>query len=271
MAFGSWFVKFLVAAFHSFSNGLSYFTIISSLAVILFWAIPKVKEPFDKVSPKILKWARPLSLVAIFACFFIAAYLVDSKDVETLQSQIRVFQAENITATQRIADLENAQALSTKVLNQQTANNLTASPLTIQANIAMTIDRVVNPAYNPSLPPNYRFVFQNLPGIGVSQELFSENSLLAVNFNFYVVAPIKIDSMQLSINGQTLESSPLIIENFTPQLERLELLLWVFFKYEGIIKPGHYDNVKLIAIADNTTFSSNPFTVTIPEPKKQEQ
>jgi hypothetical protein len=191
---------------------------------------------------------------------------------KTSQAQIETLQADNRTATQLIDQLEFDRELAQNQLEQKTSASTTptVSPLTIQANGAMTIDKTVNPAYNPSLPPNYRFVFQNLPGIGVSQELFSENSLLAINFNFYVVYPVKIDSMQLSINGQTLESSPLIINNFTPQLENLQLLLWVYFKYEGILKPGNY-NARLITVAGNTTFTSNTFPITISEPKKQEQ
>jgi len=158
-------------------------------------------------------------------------------------------------------------------LKEQTAI-LSKQRLTIQANGAMILNKVPNMNHDPSYPTsenNPLYVFSICCPF-VPKELLNEKSIIAVNYKYYVQSPLKIDSRQLSIDGKTLVSpTPSLFGDARPEYNTYSELLFLYFKYDGIIKPGRYDNVTLIVIAENTTFSSNTFTIIIPEPKKQEE
>ena len=215
-----------------------------------------MKEQYKELSAKILKYAKPLSIVAIFVCFLIAAYSMQTQQASDLNN-----------ANKRISDLEFDRTIAEKQLkgDTQSTNSPTVPLLTIKVTAGMVLNKVPNKNYNPSYPSGERLVFPDIGLPYVPQELLGENSVIAVIYNFYVVFPIPIDSVQLSIDNKTIESAPLFFKEARPEFLNWPNLWLLYFKYEGIIKSGHYSNAKIIVVSDNTTFISNPFEITIPE------
>jgi hypothetical protein len=77
--------------------------------------------------------------------------------------------------------------------------------------------------------------------------------------------PIKLDSVHLLIGDKTLDS-PLDVFNDTafPDWENPGFE-WYYFKYVDIVSPGDYDNVIMTVVSENVTYTSKPFSITIPQ------
>ena len=191
---------------------------------------------------------------------------------KTDQLQIGTLQTANKTATQRISDLEFDRALVEQQLKGTTSNVPIPPILKLVEDWGETFDKIANPKYDPircSTGP--RFVFPGRCCSPFPPELDSENSVLAIKCKFYVMYPVTIDSVSLSIGGKTLVTDPGFFDNKVRPEDLISFdSYWIYFKYKGIIKPGTYDNVTIIAIAENTTFISNPISVIVREPKIQE-
>lgn len=261
---GSWVLNLLGTAYlNSNSILLSIVSWASSaLAVGIWitstWGLKGMKDIAKKHWDKILRFARPLSVGLLFVCFVFAAY--------SMQTQ----QASDLTnANKRISDLEFDRTIAEKQLkgDTQLTNSPTAPLLKPWVNGAMVIHKVPNVNYNPSYPSGPELIF-DICCPNVPSELLNDDSVIAVNYKFYVMYPMSIDSVQLSINSKHIASPPLFSTQATPEMETWNMLFWLYFKCEGTINPGHYDNATLIVIADNTTYVSNPFSVTIPEANK---
>jgi hypothetical protein len=169
---------------------------------------------------------------------------------------------QNIQATDvRIKGLENTQTLTSKKLEEQSRS---ATPLLNPwVNIAVVIQKIPSSIYNPSYPSGDPFIYDfccpNVPN-----EIINDNHVIAVNYKFYVGHPISIDLVQLSIDGKNIQSPPLLFKQATPEMIAWPTPLWLYFKCEGTINSGQYNDVTLIVTSDNKTYESNRFSITIP-------
>jgi len=180
--------------------------------------------------------------------------------------------SENWTAAQKL--------ISPPMTSVTTINNYNASkpmpPVTVYVNWGIVINKIANPNYDAIHNPNApRFIFQEIGYLPpVPQELYGENAIIIINYKLYIGLPrrpIQIDSLQLSVDGgKPILSPPQLIKTARPEDETAPYLWMGYFKYEGIISTGLHQ-ATLIVTTENTSVSSDPFSITIPEPNKQER
>lgn len=235
-------------------------------AALSLWGLSKMTEKVKRHWNQILKYAIPLSVIAMFACFFIAAYSMQSEQAKELDM-----------ANQRIQDLQLGQALATKALAQEHSqpSSPTAPLLTVWINGATVLKKTQNENYDPAHPdysPEYYFkIFA--PSMPIDWN--TEDSILAVNYKYYMAHPMKLDSefAKLSVDNKIIQSAPLFFlsvsqEMFYPQGGTFNgptaLQFWMYFKYKGIVKPGNYSGATISVIAENVTYTSSPFQIYIP-------
>jgi hypothetical protein len=153
----------------------------------------------------------------------------------------------------------------TNVLQQPNATSLT-----IEVKGALVVNKMLNKNYFPEFPnSNSRFIFPDLfPPI--PQELYDDNSIIAVNYNYYSQSPMPINTVQLSIDNKIIESPPSIFKEARPEYINWPYSWFLYFKYDGIIKSGNYSNCKIIVTSGNDKFVSKPFDIQITDPIKLE-